>query len=289
MPTYVKPTPISLRKHPTLNERWVQDRLAEDPSLIGLGDVILRDRERPQPHAGRLDLLFQDAEESERFEVELQLGPTDETHIIRAIEYWDIERKRFPQYDHTAVIVAEQITSRFHNVISLFNGQIPLIAVQMQAIQVGEQVGLVFTKVLDRLERGTEEEDEGALEVTDRAYWERRAAPKTLALVDKLFQELRRIDPRLEPRYTKFYIGTGRDGSPWNIVVFRPKKKFLKLELKLERSEEVDRRLETAGLEGFDYLDRWNAYNLKLEEREVEKNLELLKDLMRSANEQRGE
>jgi hypothetical protein len=24
-----------------------------------------------------------------------------ELHVIRAIEYWDIERKRYPQYDHT--------------------------------------------------------------------------------------------------------------------------------------------------------------------------------------------
>ena len=49
-----------------------------------------------------------------------QLGKTDESHIIRTIEYWDIERKRYPQYDHTAVIVAEEITSRFLNVIGLF-------------------------------------------------------------------------------------------------------------------------------------------------------------------------
>ena len=48
-----------------------------------------------------------------------------ESHIIRTIEYWDIERKRYPQYEHCAVLVAEDITSRFLNVISLFNGTIP--------------------------------------------------------------------------------------------------------------------------------------------------------------------
>lgn len=65
----------------------------------------------------------------------IQLGKTDESHIIRTIEYWDLERKRYPQYDHTAVIVAEEITSRFLNVISLFNRNIPLVAIQMQAIR----------------------------------------------------------------------------------------------------------------------------------------------------------
>ena len=63
------------------------------------GDLILKDSERIQPQGGRLDLLLQNAESSNRFEVEIQLGRTDESHIIRTIEYWDVERKRYPQYD----------------------------------------------------------------------------------------------------------------------------------------------------------------------------------------------
>ena len=134
--TYTKPDQILLRNHPHYNEKWVQERIAEDPSILGLGDLILKDKERMQPRAGRLDLLLQDAESSRRFEVEIQLGATNESHIIRTIEYWDVERKRYPQYDHTAVIVAEDITSRFLNIIGLFNGFIPLIAIQMNAIKV---------------------------------------------------------------------------------------------------------------------------------------------------------
>jgi hypothetical protein len=104
-------------------------------TVLGLGDLVLKDKERTQPHAGRLDLLLQDQETDRRYEVEVQLGSTDESHIIRSIEYWDIERKRYPQYEHCAVLVAEDITSRFLNVISLFNGTIPLIAIQMQALE----------------------------------------------------------------------------------------------------------------------------------------------------------
>ena len=76
---------ISIKKHPELTEHWDQDRIAEDPSILGLGDVILKDRERIQPRAGRLDLLLQDADTSRRYEVEIQLGATDESHIIRTI------------------------------------------------------------------------------------------------------------------------------------------------------------------------------------------------------------
>ena len=147
---YFEPQLISLRDSAGLDERWVQERLAENPKLLGLGDLVLKDKERLQPGAGRLDLLLQDPETARRYELELQLqlGRTDERHIIRTIEYWDIERKRYPQYDHCAVIVAEEITGRFLNVISLFNGFVPLIALRMQAVLVDGSVGLIFTKVL---------------------------------------------------------------------------------------------------------------------------------------------
>lgn len=132
---FVRFEKIELRGHPELNERWVQERIAEDPSILGLDEVILKDKERLQPGAGRLDLLLQDPDSNRRYEVEIQLGRTDESHIIRTIEYWDIERKRYPQYDHTAVIIAEDITSRFLNVISLFNGFIPLVAIQSPCVR----------------------------------------------------------------------------------------------------------------------------------------------------------
>ena len=51
---------MALKNHPELNEKWVQKIIADDPSILGLGDLVLRDVERIQPRAGRLDLLLQD-------------------------------------------------------------------------------------------------------------------------------------------------------------------------------------------------------------------------------------
>ena len=187
MSNFTRSERISLRPHPTLNEQWVQGLIAADPAILGLGDLVLRDRERIQPRAGRLDLLLQDIQENRRYEVEIQLGSTDEAHIIRTIEYWDIERKRYPQYEHCAVLVAEDITSRFLNVVALFNGSIPLIALQMQALKVGEHTTLIFTKVMDELSRGPVDEDEDAEAApTDRGYWEKRATKATVQLADEL-------------------------------------------------------------------------------------------------------
>jgi len=272
-----------LRDHPQLNERWVQDRIAEEPTILGLGDVILKDRERPQPRAGRLDLLLQEVETNRRYEVEIQLGKTDEAHIMRTIEYWDIERKRYPQYDHTAVIVAEDVTSRFLNVISLFNGSIPLIAVQMNAVQLGDAVSLVFTTVMDQLSRGLVDEDEEVREATDRAYWEGRGSPSTVGMVDELLEVIQNLNPALELKYNKFYIGLAEQGRPNIFVIFRPQKNALRIEPRVPRSEAVDQKAEAAGLDVAGYDHRWGRYKIRLGKGDIKKHGEVLKELFELA------
>lgn len=283
---YVQPTKLSLKTHPTLDERWVQDRIAEDASILGLGDLVLKDKERMQPRAGRLDLLLQHVEEPHRYEVEVQLGASDESHIIRTIEYWDIERKRYPQYEHTAVIVAENITSRFLNVVSLLNGTIPLVAIQMSALQIGQQVALTFTTVLDVLPLGLVDDDEEVRDVTDRAYWENRVGTKTtVSLADQMLELVRTFDPELDLKYNKFYIGLGRGGRPQNFVVFKPRKKWMDAEFLTPRSDEWEARVEAAGFDVPVYDTRERRYKLRLVDGDVRKNGPLLTELLRDAHE----
>ena len=279
---------VQIKGHGVLDEKWVQQRIAEDPSILGLGDLILKDKERIQPRAGRLDLLLQDAETNRRYEVEVQLGATDESHIIRTIEYWDIERKRYPQYEHTAVIVAEDITSRFLNVIGLFNGTIPLIAIQLSAFKSGEDIGLVCTKVLDHVQLGLVDEDEETQEATDRAYWEGRGSKRTLALVDQLIEITKRHDPELELKYNKFYIGLAKAGQPKNFVIFRPKKGFLRFEPRLKHSPETQDRLETAGLDVMDYDSRWGRYRIRLQTGDIDKHRKIIEDVVAKAFSEAG-
>ena len=274
---------INLKTHPTLNEKWVQDRIAEDPTIIGLGDVVLKDKERIQPRAGRLDLLLQEADGNRRYEVEIQLGPSDEAHIIRTIEYWDIERKRYPQYEHTAVIIAEDITSRFLNVIGLFNGVIPLVAVQMRALQNGGSVGLAFTTVLDHMPLGLVEEDEEIAETTDRAFWEERGSKKTLEMADELLRIAKQHDAGLELKYNKFYIGLAKNGQPLNFVVFRPKKNFLRFEPRLENTTDMHERLEQSGLDVMDYDKRWGRYRIRLQPGDLDKHAKVLEEVVADA------
>ncbi|MDD5761182.1 MAG: DUF5655 domain-containing protein [bacterium] len=271
-----------LLKHPELNEKWVQERIAEDPSILGLGDLVLRDKEKRLPHSGRLDLLCQDPDSNWRYEIEIQLGKTDESHIIRTIEYWDVERKRYPQYDHTAVLVAEDITSRFLNVIGLLNGVIPFVAIQVRALQIGDQVSLVFTTVLNEMKLGPDEDDE-PYETADRAYWEKRATKATVEIADDLLPMIREIAPGLSLKYNKFYIGLAKDGAPNNFVVFRPKKGYLRFEPRLESSEEVQKLLDDSGIDVMEYDARWGRYRIRLEKKDVVTHENLIRGLMKRA------
>lgn len=280
---YAKPQRIWLRQHPEYNEKWLQDHIAKDPTILGLGDLILKDRERLQPRAGRLDLLFQDLEAARRFEVEIQLGKTDEAHIIRTIEYWDIERRRYPQYEHVAVIVAEDITSRFLNVIGLFNGFIPLVAIQLAAFSIKNSISLVATTVLDQMQLGLIEEGDEPQEVTDRSYWESRGSKSTVSMADQILEIIREFAPELGLKYNKFYIGLARDGQPKNFVIFRPQKTAIRAEIRLDRSVELDKRIEDAGLDLLEYDSRYKRYKIRLSKGHMKEHEALLRDLLKQS------
>lgn len=277
---YVKFEKISLKNHPIYNEKWVQVKIVEDPSIIGLGELIVKDKERVQPNAGRLDLLLQSPDTNDRFETEIQLGKTDESHIIRTIEYWDIERKRYPQYDHTAVIIAEDITSRFLNVIGLFNGFIPLVAIQMNAIKVEDNISLICTTVLDQMTLGLVDEEE-AQEIVDRSYWEKRGTKATVSMVDQLLELIKTFDQHVELKYNKFYIGLAKDGQPNNFAIFRPQKNGLRLEVRQKKSEDFENMMiNDLGLDLMDYDSKWRRYRIKLSKNDIAKHEEFLKNLL---------
>lgn len=283
MPKLIKPEKIFLSQHPTIKESWIQEQIANDPVILGLGDLVLKDKERTHPRAGRLDLLLQDPETKRRYEVEIQLGKTDESHIIRTIEYWDIERKRYPQYEHCAVIIAEDITSRFSNVINLFNGTIPLIAIQMNAYKFGEDIALVFTKIMDEMQLGLVDEDEEIREVTDRDYWLKRGTTETVKLADDVLEMIKEFAPSIELKYNKFYIGLAQDGQPFNFSIVRPMKKVLNIEIKLPLSEETQLIIDNAGFDDMGYDKKWGNYRLRLTKTDIKTKREILKSLIELA------
>jgi hypothetical protein len=244
---------LSLRKHPTLNEAWLHDRICEDPSVLGLGDVRVLDRERTLTGGGRLDLLLLDDDNDRRYEVEIQLGATDPSHIIRAIEYWDLERKRYPAYEHIAVIIAEDVTTRFLNVMSLMSGSIPMIAIQLDALQVAEHLLLNFVQVLDLTELrvdDTVEEDSGGGNV-DRAFWDAKTGKALMTVCDDLLGMIQKhATSTPELNYLRRYIGIRSNGVVRNVLYLSPKptKNFVNVGFRVSGATDWKTKFEEAGV-----------------------------------------
>ena len=250
---YLKAEPISLKGHPDFSEVWLHDQITKDPAILGFGELIVLQRERVQVRAGRLDMLLTDADAENRYEVEIMLGPTDPSHIIRTIEYWDIERRRYPAYDHIAVLVAEQVTARFLNVIALFAGSIPIIAIQLNALRVSNHIVLDFVKVLDQRQLREDDTGEAGGETepdVDRSTWEARLGTTMMKVCDRIAQIANEFaDPQLELKYKKDGVALSVPGSFFNVLVFWPKKNFIRIRFRVTDPETWVKRLSEAGVE----------------------------------------
>lgn len=172
---------VSIRDH-GFDEYWLQDYICQNPACLGLGDIELVSKEKKQSSGGRLDILMKGSDE-ELYEIEVMLGETDETHIIRTIEYWDIEKKKRPKRQHTAILVAEKINTRFYNVINLLSHSVPIIGIQANLYRVGDDVSMIFTKIIDSFEE-PEIEEEG--EVLQGFELLKEKSPETAEVIETL-------------------------------------------------------------------------------------------------------
>lgn len=281
---FVKSEQVSLKASKDHSEKWLQKQLAEHPEILGLGSITLRDAERVQLKGGRLDLMFDDDSAKVRYTVELQLGATDETHIIRTLEYWDNERSRNPHIDHIAVIVAEDITSRFLNVIALFNKSIPIIAIQLNALQVNGALTLHSVKVLDISHTVGWEDDNNAASATDRAYWTKKSTPKSVEFADKVLEliQVSTQDPTVELKYNKYNIGLAHSGVANNFVTMKPRKSGMSIQFKIQRTDDLTKAIEER-LEFQSYDVQLGLYNISLSEQDFAKNKEFIASLIRKA------
>lgn len=250
--TYVKHSRIYLRDT-EYTEKWLQDRITEDPSILGLpGELELLDRERRQERAGRLDLLLHDPEMERRFELELMLGTLDESHIIRAIEYWDFERRRYPAYDHVAVIVAEDVTGRFLNILSLLAGTIPLVVLQCSALQVENKLVLDFVKVLDQTSLRRDDQEGNHANPASRDYWQSLVGDQILTICDKVVAIVNEsAKTKFSANYNRQYIGLNDGTRSRNFVHLHPKKRFVHISATLADPDEWLKKLTAAGMDAW--------------------------------------
>lgn len=267
------------------NETFIQELLADDPTLLGLGDLYLRGKERVQPSSGRLDLLYESPDEKTWYEVEVQLGATDESHIIRTIEYWDNERNDHPDRQHVAVIVAEKITSRFFNVIALFNQHIPIIAIQMSAIEIDGNHTINFTKILDRSVRTFAKNADEVFEPTDRNYWVKRTSEQSMRIADEILQFAHKEDPSSSIKYNKGYIAIKTNNDKLhteNFMSIRPRKKEIRVSLLSPKNDGLEAKLSEDNIR-VEYEEELGKYRFYFSEVDYPKVRELLRNAIQFA------
>lgn len=284
---FVPPKYVEMKSIPDFVESNLEAILKENIALLGLGDLLVKDTQRRQPGRGRLDLLLHDPESQTRYTVELQLGSLDESHIIRAIEYWDIESERFPQYKHVAVVAAEEVTGRFYNVIRLISKNIPLIAIELKVIDNGDGYVIVATQVVKPVERGTDEEDEGT--EVNRQFWMNKGAEQTVKLMDDLVDRLNELysseDQCFQPKYNQQYIGLKKTGGPINFMTFVPQKKWLQVRFKISQDQSLSEQIEEA-LDMMSYDVTYGNYRVRMYSGDLTNQAEEIDLLIRRAYEE---
>ncbi len=116
--------------------------------------------------------------------------------------------------------------------ISLLNRSVQLYAIQMQALQVGDCLTLVFTTLVDLSAQQGDGEDTPPV---NRGYWENKA--KTLL---EIADDIRSLDPQFELRHNQQYIAVAKEGK--NYVALRPMKGGLKLYIYTKESADLGKR-----------------------------------------------
>ena len=281
---FVELKKIDLKKSLALNEQWVQNIIEQNPKLLGLGDLSVIKREKFQSSGGKLDFLMEDDGET-RYTIEIQLGNTNPEHIIRTLEYWETEKTRNPNNEHVAVLIAEEITDRFYNVIQLFRGCLPIIAIKMTCIEVAEKkYSLIFTKIIDKISKENEDEYKDLVD-TNKDYWINRSNTKMVGVVDKLFKifhELNDDTKNYELKYNKHYIGICKNSIANNFISFKPQKQFVRLKIRGIRSSEQDAILDNTN---FDYKYKDNCYYITVTELNLnnDNDINIIKIMMEEA------
>lgn len=286
----MEPTPLPLASTLSIrecgyNEFWLQDQIYENPSCLGLGELDAIDKERRQSSGGRLDLLLKSSEDDAMYEVEIMLGDTDETHIIRTIEYWDNEKRRWPQRQHTAVLVAESITRRFFNVIHLLSHSIPIIAIQANIVEVGGVRSLNFITVLDTYEEIDDGVDIGNKNY-DLDYWNERA-PWVIDCAKTLQQVCSGAIDNSDLNFTKNYVSiTLNNKNCCSLGKRSGEKSRLGFRVPEYLKEEAKELLDSHSIS---YVSKWKRLYITSDAAAIKKDPELYKKLMEIASKYWGQ
>lgn len=258
------------------DEYWLQDIIYNDPKVLRLGNLVPVNKEKKQSSGGRLDILLKDPEQNSMYEVEVMLGETDPAHIIRSIEYWDNEKRKYPQRQHFCVLVAESFDRRYFNVIQLMSLNIPMIAIQADLIEVNGERVLNFSKIIDIYIEPEENEED--VKVVNELAWT-NDAPWVNANAKELVEIYKELESKINIGFTQSYVSINIDGKNayWLHKRMKPTSTLHFSVKDEEKVESIRKLLETAEF-SFTY-NRYKEFMLNIDTKIIKSHRELLKEI----------
>lgn len=258
------------------DEYWLQDIIYENPKILTLGNLVPINKEKKQSNGGRLDILLKDPEQNSMYEVEVMLGETDPSHIIRSIEYWDNEKRKYPQRQHFCVLVAESFDRRYFNVIQLMSLNIPMIAIQVDLLEVGGEKILNFSKIIDIYIEPEENEED--IKVVNEATWT-NDAPWVILNAKKMVDVIREEDSEVKIRFTQSYVSIYTEGKNayWMHKRMNPTSALFFTVKDDEKAEAIKNILEEAK---FSYTyNRYKEFMLNVDIKIIKSNVNIFKEI----------
>jgi len=206
------------------DEKWLQDWLVADPRRLGIGNVVIKEKELRHytGKGGRLDILAYDAALDTYYEIEVMLGECDSDHGFRVLDYWARERRVKPNSRHVAVLVAEDLSGRYRTVIETLTEYLPFIAVELKTLQldsvppIATTFPAVFAQPDDIVLRPADDPEKGqGVIVNDEENWKATKPEFTESAKLMYKTSLEQIGPSTIDFSAKSYISLKRGKRAW--------------------------------------------------------------------------
>jgi len=255
------------------DEFWLQDIIYKNPNVLGFGELIPINKEKKQISGGRLDILLKDPEDDSMYEIEVMLGESDPSHIIRSIEYWDNEKRRYPQRQHFCVLIAESFERRYFNVIQLLSLSIPMIAIQANLLEVDGDHILNFSKIMD-IYIEPEDEEEGTPE-TEKT-WPKKAN-WTLATANALKVILSKRANNVSMGYTQSYISIKISGRI-SYTLSKLAHPSTRIAVKVKGAEQIEAMEQLLSSKAIDsnYIKKYQEITFTIDQKYLKENQDIL-------------
>ena len=144
-------------------------------------------------------------------------------------------------------------------------------------------INLDFVRVIDRIIPGND--DEPDTETVTRSFWEKKT--DMFPFIDAIALEVKEYYPAGNLIYRKSRIVFNEPGVFFNFLIFYPRQKSVKINIKCPEETEFDSDLNARELD-FEYSSKKRRYQIRVTKKdEYEKNRDIFKKMIMRALEMR--